>query len=184
MNVIARVWHAACNEAVKPKTYVKGETFEDFLRRVIFPAPHYALEAMTHDYSVNREDFVESSIMPDFRFRDRASGRTFYVEAKYRARFYHGGVDWCQQYQLQRYLDIDLTTPVLIAIGLGGTPASPEYVFLFPVGGVRYTHLFPSFLRSYEIPRDCVAPDRLHELLEENSEEREPSDTPVLSAGK
>ncbi len=182
MNVIARVWHAARNEAVKPKTYVKGEAFQDFIRRVVFPASHYDLVGKTHDYSVNRQDFVESSTDPDYRFRDRESRREFYVEAKYRSRFYHGGVDWCQQYQLQRYLEIDLTTPVLIAIGIGGSASNPEYVFLFPVSGVRYTHLFPSFLRPYEIPRACIAPDHLHPLLEESSIEREPSPAPALPA--
>jgi hypothetical protein len=178
MNVIARVFHAAYNEAVKPKTYVKGDEFQDFLRRVVFPAACYDLVGKTHDYSANRRDFIESSMAPDYRFRDGASGREFYVEAKYRSGFYRRGVDWCQQYQLQRYLEIDMTTPVLIAIGVGGRASLPDHVFLFPVRGVRYTHLFPSFLRHYEIPRVCLSSERSIQLLAEACEEHA---TPVTA---
>jgi len=172
MNVISRVLHAAIAEAVKPKTYVKGDEFEDFLRRVIFPASCYDLVGKTHDYSVNRRDFIESSMAPDYRFRDRASGQEFYVEAKYRSGFYRRGVDWSQQYQLQRYLEIDVTTPVLVAIGVGGRASVPDHLFLFPVRDVRYTHLFPTFLRHYEIPRDCLSPDRSRQLLDEARDEQ------------
>jgi hypothetical protein len=165
MNVISRVWHAAYSEALKPKTFVKGDQFEDFLRRVVFPASHYDLVGKTHDYSVNRKDFVESSIEPDYRFRERTSGREFYVEAKYRSVFHPQGLDWCKDYQLPRYLDIDATTRVLVALGAGGTASAPRYLFLFPVRGVRYTCLFPSFLWPFEIPQDCLPPERTLQLL-------------------
>ena len=64
-----------------------------------------------------------------------------------------------------------MTTPVLIAIGVGGRAPAPDHVFLFPVRGVRYTHLFPSFLRHYEIPCDCLPADRSRQLLTEVCDE-------------
>jgi hypothetical protein len=161
MNVVTRVLRAAINEAVKPKTFVKGDEFEAYLRRVIFPASRYDLVDRSHSYTANREDFIERSKEPDFRFRNRASGTEFYVEAKYRSVFYRQGIDWCQYYQLQRYHAIDAETPVYAALGVAGTPSSPEYLFLFPVRRTQYTRLFPSFLKTFEIPHSCLSPERL-----------------------
>ncbi|GAF91088.1 unnamed protein product, partial [marine sediment metagenome] len=86
-----------------------------------------------HDYEANKNDFVETSKEPDFRFRSRRSGREFLVEAKYRSRLYRETVEWCKPYQLNRYKAIDRDISVLVAIGLGGYPNSPEHVYIVPV---------------------------------------------------
>jgi hypothetical protein len=171
MNVLSRVLHAAYNEAVKPKTFVRGDEFECFLRREVFPAARYDILRKTHGYTVNKDDFVESTKEPDFLFRDRASGREFYVEAKYRSGFYRQGVDWCKEYQLQRYRALDRETPVLVAVGVGGTASRPDSLYLFPVRGITYTRLFPRLLQRFEIHHGCVASGLLRQLLTGNEPE-------------
>ena len=173
MNVISRVWHAALNEAAKPRTAVKGAEFENYVHRHIFPPSHYDLINRTPGYTNHRDEFMESAREPDFKFRDRKSKREFYVEAKYRSGFFEQGIDWCQYYQLKRYRAMDEDVPVFVVIGVGGTASSPEYVFLFPVRNARYTRLFFSRLQPFEIPHSRLSPRKLNDLLSAREEARQ-----------
>ena len=154
MSVIERVVKAAWAEISKPETHVVGDEFEQYVRKYLFPKERYDLVRRTHDYNANKTDFVESSKEPDYRFRSRRSGREFWVEAKYRSQLHKGAVEWCKPYQLERYKAIDRAVPVFVAIGLGGQPESPLHVYIVPLKDVRYTRLFPSFLRNYEVAAD------------------------------
>jgi len=162
MGVLTRALKAAWAEMNKPATHVAGDEFQQYVRKHLFPKEGYDLVHQTHDYEANKNDFVETSNEPDFRFRSRRSGREFLVEAKYRSRLYQGVVEWCKPYQLNRYKAIDKAISVFVAIGLGGHPKSPEHVYIVPVRHIRYRRLFPSFLRHYEVPADqCVNTDRI-----------------------
>ena len=86
MGVLARVLKAAWAEMNKPETYVTGDQFEQYVRKYLFTREGYYLVHQTHDYRTNRDDFVEASKEPDFKFRSRRSDREFLVEAKYRSR--------------------------------------------------------------------------------------------------
>ena len=162
MGVFARVLKAARAEWKKPETYVKGDEFEQYVRKHLFTKEGYDLVHQTHDYEANKNDFVETSKEPDFKFRSRRSGREFLVEVKYRSAFYQGAVEWCKPYQLKRYKTIDKAMSVFVAIGLGGLPKSPEHVYIVPIKHIKYTRLFPSFLKDYEVPADqYVNADRI-----------------------
>jgi len=162
MGILNRVLKAAWSEVNKPDTYVKGDEFEHYVRKYLFTKEGYELVHQTHDYTANKNDFVENSKEPDFKFRSRRSGQEFLVEVKYRSAFYQGAAEWCKPYQLKRYKAIDKAMSVFVAIGLGGLPESPEHVYIVPVKHIRYTRLFPSFLKDYEVPTDkCVNADRI-----------------------
>ncbi len=162
MGILTRVLKAAWAEANKPETYVKGDEFEHYVRRCLFAKEEYDLVHQTHDYTANKKDFVETSKEPDFKFRSRRSGREFFVEVKYRSAFYQGAVEWCKPYQLKRYKAIDKAMSVFATIGVGGLPESPEHIYVVPVKHIRYTRLFPSFLKDYEVPADqCVNADSI-----------------------
>ena len=166
MGVFTRVIKAALNEASKPETFVKGDEFEDFVRKHIIPHNEYELLARTHDYVTNKNDFVQSSKYPDFKFRSRKTGNVFFVEVKYRSTYFKGAIEWCKTHQLTRYKSINKTTPVYIVIGVGNISSSPEQVFLIPVKRIMYVRLFRSFLKEYEIPsKRCVSSDKLLGLL-------------------
>jgi hypothetical protein len=152
MNVLARVMRAAWDEANKPVTYAKGEEFEHYTRERLFPKEAYDLLQKTHSYIDNKGDFIASSKEPDFRFKSKYSCTEFYVEAKFRSKYHDGGLEWCKDFQLKRYQEIDNAVPVLIAIGLGGHPAEPEKVFLIPMKHIKFIKLYPSFLSKYEVP--------------------------------
>lgn len=62
MSVFTRAIKAVWNEVNKPETFVKGDEFEEFVRKNIFPTNEYELLAKTHDYTSNKKDFIQSSM--------------------------------------------------------------------------------------------------------------------------
>ena len=166
MNMLSRVIKLAWNEANKPGSYVKGDEFENFVRSHIFSHDSYDLLNKTHNYTINKSDYVETSKEPDFKFRSRTNGKEFFVEAKYRSIFYKGALEWCKPYQFKRYKAIDNKTPVCIALGVGGQPSAPEQVFLIPMKHIKYAKLFPSFLKGYKVSEPhCITEKQLSVLL-------------------
>ena len=85
MSVLMRIVKAVRAEMNKPETYVTGDEFEQYVRKCLFTKEEYNLVHQTHDHNANKNDFVEASKEPDFKFRSRRSGRQFLVEAKYRS---------------------------------------------------------------------------------------------------
>ena len=140
------------NELTKPDSFVKGEEFEEYVRTYLFPLSDYDLVHKTHDYNSNNEDYVESSLKPDFELRDRKTGEEFFVEAKWRSGRYNreNKIEWSNQKQLRRYKAIDKNEhKVFIVLGFGDTPQRPEEIILFPISGCNYYALFDSFLDKY-----------------------------------
>jgi hypothetical protein len=167
MNVLTRTLKAAWEEANKPVSYVIGDEFEQYVRDIIFPRDAYTLLDKTHDYRDNRDDYIEHTKLPDFKFESTALRREFFVEAKFRSRFQDQVLEWCKFFQLKRYQELDNVTPVLIVAGLGGRPSAPERVFLMPVKHIKFVRLYPGFLQKYEIrPDRCVSESTLKRILE------------------
>lgn len=154
MSLLTRAVKAVWNEVVTPETFVKGEEFEAYTRNHLFPKDRYVQLQRTHDYKSNKDDYIENTKEPDFKFRSIKSEKEFYVEVKYRSNFRDGKVEWCKPYQLKRYREINAKTPVYIVIGVGQQPDSPQQVFLIPVNRIKYCTLFRSFLRTYEVKSD------------------------------
>ncbi len=158
---------SAANELSKPETYIKGEEFEEYVRKYIFPNDRYELIHKTHSYIDNKKEYIGSSVYPDFLFRCRKTGRKFYVEAKFRSGFYGDKVVWAKPYQLKRYQEINEKTPVFVCLGLGGKPKDPYYVFIIPISKLPYTGLYESFLEKFEFyTKKPVFPEYLWGLLE------------------
>ena len=149
---IARIAKATFDEINKPESFVKGDKFESYIRSHIFVKDRYDLLQRTHDYTTNKNDFVENTKEPDFKFRSIKTGMEFYVEAKYRSEYHDNAIEWCKLFQLKRYREIDKKTPVYITIGVGNESNSPNQLFFLSIKDIKYTKLFRSFLKDYEIP--------------------------------
>jgi hypothetical protein len=104
----------------------------------------------THDFHENNKDYIESSLYPDYLFREKKSNKEFFVEAKYRENLFQGKVFWCKEFQFRRYKKLNKTLPVYIAIGLGGRPKNPRQIFIVPLMDIEYSSLYPDFLVKYE----------------------------------
>lgn len=117
----------------------------------MFPLEMYQLEHKTPSYGYYKRDYIESSLLPDFRFRCRESGYRFYVEAKYPRGPCSNGylIEWCSSNQLQRYSDNDREKPLFLCLGLGSNPSRPKELFLIPLGKIHATALDRAFLDRY-----------------------------------
>jgi len=166
MGLLKKIVELAINETLKPQSFKKGEAFEKYLAEYIFPEDQYILCHQTHDYNKNQERFVESSKLPDLKFRAIGSKKEFYVEAKYRSSFLGNKLEWAQEYQFKRYKQINRETPVFIAIGVGGEPNSPESLYIIPVSKIKYTGLYESTLRPFAVkPRKPISFSALWDML-------------------
>ncbi len=154
MSLLSRSLKAIWEEVATPESFVKGEEFEEYVRKYLFPKGKYTLLHRTHNYKSNKDDYIEETKEPDFMFRVINSGKEFYVEAKYRSSYYNGAVEWCKAYQLRRYKEINHKTPLYVVIGIGEQPSAPGHVFFVPVGNIKYPRLFRSYLKAYDVRPD------------------------------
>jgi hypothetical protein len=148
---------AFTNEVNKPDSFAKGEEFEEYIRKYTFPKLNYDLIHRTHDYNSNNGDYVESSLKPDFKFRDKKTGKEFYVEVKFRKGVYNfkNKIEWCNEKQFKIYKAIEKNeSKVFIALGFGDKASKPLEIILFPVSGCNYNALYDSFLNKYSFYKD------------------------------
>jgi hypothetical protein len=139
------------DELSKPESFAKGDAFEEYVREYVFPKDKYELINRTHSYQDNKDDYIETSLHPDFTFRCIQTGKEFYVEAKFRVgEYYKNKIEWCKQYQLKRYKQIERKEkPVFLCLGIGDSPTRLSEVFIIPMSKINYTGLFDSFLDKY-----------------------------------
>lgn len=78
-------------EATTPQSFKMGEQFETYVRKCLFIDNYYEILERTHNYKTN-QDYVQSSLKPDFKFRDRQTKKEFYVEAKFRTGLYNNKI--------------------------------------------------------------------------------------------
>jgi len=156
MGLFSNVAKLGSDDINTPESFKKGEAFEDYIRKHLFTKDKFIILQRTHDYATNKNDYIENTKEPDFKFRAIRTDEEFWVEAKYRSRYYEDKVDCYKLFQLKRYKEIDSKLPVYITLGLGGEPDSPDQVFLIPVRDIEYSYskLFLSFLKNYKIPND------------------------------
>lgn len=152
MTLFRRISTAIKNEIKKPTSFVKGEAFEEYVRKVLFPKTDYDLVHRTQDYNTNKGDYVESSLKPDFLLRDKKTGKEFYVEVKWRKGVYNrqNKIEWCNENQLRRYKAIDKREKkVFVILGFGDKAYNPLEIIIFPISACNYIALYDSFLNKY-----------------------------------
>lgn len=116
---------------VNKRSFLKGEAFERYTRDKIFTKSQYALVQKTHNYDQNRNDFVESSLNPDFKFRDLRTKKVFWIECKFRSYNATQLFDVISSKQLKRHKS--KIEPVFVLVGIGENPSSPKYLFKIPI---------------------------------------------------
>lgn len=126
-----------------------GESWQLEVKDVIFPKNRYDILHQTHSFHDNKGRYIESSLQPDFKFRDRFTKKEFWVECKYRGSLYNEKVAILKQEQRDRLLK--LTDPVFICLALDLPAFDNEQYYLVPFCNMKYDHLFVSVLNNYEI---------------------------------
>ncbi len=139
-----RIAEQAEQERQSSFLYGLGNDFEDTVVSMFDPEC-FELVHRTPRHDDNGGHYVRGMAYPDLRFVERSSGRSFWVECKFRA---HVGpkweIEWCTRDQLTRYKRTmhRYREPVLIVIGVGGTAQHPERVYCLNLNRVNFTTLY------------------------------------------
>lgn len=150
-SIISKIADVISDDINTPESFKVGQQFEDYVHKYLFPNTYYDVIEMTHGFQTNRKNYVEASLNPDFKFRDKYTKKEFWVEAKFRTRMYKNKLIWCNEKQLARYQLLNKQIPVFLILGDGGKAAFPDGVSLIPLSKAKYTGLFPSFVDQYAI---------------------------------
>jgi len=124
--------------------YRLGNDFEDYVITMFDPEKFELIHRTPTNDDTNGR-FVHSMVYPDLRFREKSTGRKFWVEVKFRARTEDRGViTWCNENQLRHYKRTmyDSRNPVFVMIGVGGTVQCPERVYLVNIDRINFTTLY------------------------------------------
>lgn len=147
-------------------SYEKGKAFEDFVQNYIFTKDRYKLISRTQDYNQNSIRYAEDSKKPDFTFECLKTGLKFYVEAKYRSRFFEDQLEILNYKQKQRFDKLNnFDLPVLIIVGYEGFSNNPQNISLIPIDKLEYLKLYPSQLNKFKIHRNSLPNEELLKLL-------------------
>lgn len=135
----------------KKDSFKIGEEFEKYVREKVFTKDRYALIERTHNAKTNGEDFVESSLKPDFKFRNKKTRKEFYVEAKFRSKLYMGKLEFCKQKQLERYKSYTKECPVYIIVGFGGESSNPQQLYIEDVNKLEFPAIYEYKLKELDL---------------------------------
>jgi hypothetical protein len=147
-----------------PESPKMGEQFENYIRCHIFVKKYFVLLDKEPEAQENQADLTESPISPDFKMRDKMN-KSFYLEATFKANDFEDKINWCTQKELKSYQELDKSSPVFIAVALGGKPDNPQNLFLVPLHETNNTELLLETAFKYQIPLGKpVMPDDLWKI--------------------
>ena len=130
-----------------------GYSFERFIVSR-FQKEYFTL----HDWRSDKSHdgiYALSNLYPDlkYEFHHHAKRIFFAVECKWRKDFYNNGIELKPEH-IDNYIDYEQeeNEKVFIAIGVKGTPAQPEFLFVFPLNDIDEDTSFLSrdFLNTYQ----------------------------------
>lgn len=154
---------SAIEDFKKPQSFKDGDEFEKYVQEVMFPKRIYDLLEKTHSYTENKNQYVKSSLNPDFKFMDKSTKKMFYVEAKFRTTLLNGKIQWCNDEQYKRYNLANKTVPVLLALDFYDSKADNsenDFLAVLPLSEVKYTGLYPNFGKLYQVGYDAPITSR------------------------
>jgi|GEM_PF-1129244 len=140
-------------EERKRQLYRRGNEFEDYVKGM-FPEDRFTLIHRTPTNDDTGGRYVHSMIYPDLRFIDKATGRKFWVEVKYRSHAESdGSIVWCADNQLTNYKRTmyESRCKVFIIMGVGGTVQRPDKVYCLDLENINFTKLFYGTYKNHRI---------------------------------
>jgi len=130
----------------------KGDDFEKFVVQK-FSKKFFTLLEWAGDKYV-KGHYAETTTQPDLklRFKKDHIEIDFSVECKYRSDYYKNGIEWCKDYQYQKYKKFaaENKIPVFIVIGVSGTAADPADLYVIPLEKIGSNFMTKDFLSSYQ----------------------------------
>ena len=130
---------SAVNSQETDSSKAKGNSFEDFVVNLLADWRLTLLDR-TQDAVSSAGVVAESSKNPDLHISQKRGNGTidYYIECKYRSKWQNGEVQF-EKWQIDRYHKFQRQEKrkVIIALGVGGTPSSPQTFMLVPLDSLK-----------------------------------------------
>jgi hypothetical protein len=154
LSAISKAAKAFKDDITTPEEYKIGEAFQQLTEK-LFLEEEFDLKSKTHTYKNNEGRYVKDSMNPDLSFIHKKSNHIIHIECKYRSNLFRDKYEWSKPWQMERYKEFqekNRPQKTYIIMGLSGSPEQPERMFAVPLDDIKYSGLFPSFLKEYERP--------------------------------
>ena len=143
----------------------KGNLFETYVIERLAVIPGITLRGKNADY---HSDIIsaEENKEPDLKFTFKPSKKdpiNFAVECKYRSAFDKKEIIcWAKEYQIKNYnkYQTDTNEKVLIALGVGGTPDLPKFLYFIPLKRIPKNFVTKEYAEEFSI-KDFIPLDKL-----------------------
>lgn len=89
---------------------------------------------------------------PAFKFLDRSTGKSFWLEVKTCFQDWTSHIHWCSETQLQKYLSCHKKTPTFVLLGVQHDNSASQPLYLLSMTQARYTYLIDSCISHFEVP--------------------------------
>lgn len=132
-----------------------GNDFEDYVAN-IFHKQGLRIREWNKGSVTDAGAFAENALNPDMFILDDSGDRKleYWIECKFRSSIPSTGFE-LKEYQLNRYADAqrDSKRKILVALGVGGSPKSPDSFYLIPLDSLkRFKHIPDKYLTNYIVP--------------------------------
>ena len=118
----------------------KGDDFEKFIVGILRRNNYLKLKEWTGDKYVDGI-YSKTNQNPDLIVETSLKGKysTFAIECKWRKGFYNNMVQIADESQMKRYKKYESSNniTVYIALGMGGTAAAPDELFIIPINEIH-----------------------------------------------
>ena len=121
--------------------------FEDFVCNDLFEEKQYEVKQLLDNPA---ETITEEHLYPDFRFVQISTRFDFYIKTKYVAIKTPDKFDWCKRDQFLHFKFLN-NIPLYIVIGIGGTAANPENIYMIPYTKLTSNEISLSDWDTYQI---------------------------------
>lgn len=145
----------AGNSPLSDEAKAKGNSFEDFVANIFKDRSVFRVKNWYQGVTSSEGVYAESNLNPDFEIeqtlRDNFKVK-YWIECKFRSSFKNGELD-IDDWQIDRYKNSQREShqKVLLAIGVGGSAASPSNFYLIPVDSISGQKISPSFLSPFQL---------------------------------
>jgi hypothetical protein len=133
----------------------KGNAFEAYVADLFGKNRGFTLMNWRGDKISNKGIYAVSNMHPDLDviYEEGTHYMRFAVECKWRSNFINGTIEWAKQHQIVNYKEYEriARVPVYVAIGVGGSPGAPAFLFFIPLYEIeRYPVVYQSHLKKFE----------------------------------